>query len=412
MHDFNVIIALLGGVILVLGLASQWLEASPFPPTLLALGVGVAVGPHALNWFDPAALGEQSRILEGAARLTLGIGLFGVALRIPRDYPCRHWRDMLVLTGLGMPMMWAISAALVYLVLDVPFWLAVLIGSVVTPTDPVAATPIVTGNVAERNLPDRLRHAISFDSGANDGLAYLFVFLPFLMLTKPPGEAMSHWLTDTLLYDVLVATLVGAALCAAAGGLLRAAERWKAVQKDWRLVYTVALALLAVAGGRLIGSDEVLVAFAAGVAFDQVASPGERHEERRGQEAVNRFFATPIFVLLGAALPWAGWRELGWAGAGLAVAVLALRRIPTLLCLRPLMTGVRSVPDALFVGWFGPVAVAAIYYVSLMEHKLHNPLIWHVTSLVIATSVVLHGLTGAPLTALFGRTAGLRAGQD
>lgn len=60
------------------------------------------------------------------------------------------------------------------------------------------------------------------------------------------------------------------------------------------------------------------------------------------------------------------------------------------------------------MGWFGPIAVAAIYYSTLMEHKLHEPLVWHVVSLVICGSVLAHGMSGAPLTRLYGRIAGLR----
>lgn len=143
-----------------------------------------------------------------------------------------------------------------------------------------------------------------------------------------------------------------------------------------------------------------------------MVSAEEREEEDRGQEAVNRFFAIPIFALLGVAIPWDGWRTLGWSGVLLAVAVLLLRRPPVLLLLRPLLPNVRSVPDALFLGWFGPIAVAAIYYASLMEHKLHEPVIWHVVSLILTTSVVIHGMSGAPLTRWFGRTAGLRSGRS
>lgn len=58
--------------------------------------------------------------------------------------------------------------------------------------------------------------------------------------------------------------------------------------------------------------------------------------------------------------------------------------------------------DALFLGWFGPVAVAAIYYGSLFEYKLSNPFIWDVVSLVICSSVVVHGLSSTPLTRLYG----------
>lgn len=412
MNEFNTIVALLGGLILVLGLASKRLAKSPVPPTLIALAVGVAVGPEVLNLLNLEELGERSTLLERAARLTLGVGLIGVALRVPRRFPRANWRGMLILVGLGMALMWGVTSALVYFILGLPLWLALLIGAIITPTDPIAASPIVTGELAEGNIPERVRDSVSFESGANDGLGYLFVFLPFLFLTRSADEALSHWLTTTLLWHVGVATLFGLLLGFAAGKLLQAAERRGTIQPDWRLVYTVALGLFAAGAGKLIQSDEVLVIFAAGAMFTQVVSGEDRKNEEQGQEAVNRFFAIPIMVVLGAALPWQGWSDLGWSGLALVAAVLLLRRPPVLLLLRPLVPQIRSTADALFMGWFGPIAVAAIYYASLMEHRLGEPLIWDVVSLVICGSVIAHGLTGAPLTRLYGRTWGLKSRRE
>ena len=110
-------------------------------------------------------------------------------------------------------------------------------------------------------------------------------------------------------------------------------------------------------------------------------------------------------------LPWGGWQALGWSGAVLAAAVLLLRRPLAILLLRPLLPGLRSTSDTMFVGWFGPIAVAAMYYAALMEHKLDEPLILDVSSLVACASVLVHGLTGAPLTRLYGRVSGNRGEQ-
>lgn len=402
---FDLIVTFIGGLVLVLGLGSRWLEESPVPATLLALLAGVLIGPAVLGLVDPHALGERPVILEQAARLTLAIGLVSVALRIPKEFPRRTWREMLVLVGVGMVLMWSISTAAVYLILGLPFWLAALIGAIVTPTDPIAATPIVTGPVAEKNIPERLRHMISLESGMNDGLSYLFVFLPFLLLTRPAGEAVSHWLTHTLLKDIGFATAVGLALGYASARLLQAAERRDLILEDWRLVYTVAMALLAVGVGRLIRSDEVLLVFAAGAAFVQVIGAEDRKEEEHGQEAVNRFFSIPVFALLGTAIPWQGWVDLGWKGLLLAVALMLFRRPPVLLVLRPLLPSLKHRADALYLGWFGPIAVAAVYYASMMEHRLGEPVVWHIVSLVICVSVLVHGVTAAPLTRLYGRLA-------
>jgi sodium/hydrogen antiporter len=409
MNNFNTSLALLGSLILLIGLVSKRASESPVPPTLLALLIGVCIGPEALNAINLESLGDRTHLLELAARLALGIGLVGVALRIPSVYPRKEWRSILPLIGLGMPMMWAISTALVYLILGLPFWIAAVIGAILTPTDPVASTPIVTGALAEKNVPGRVRHLISFDSGANDGLAYLFVFLPMLMLTKPAGEALTHWFLKSLLWEVGLATLLGLALGYFSGKLLQISERAGAIERDWRLVYTVALALLAIGAGKLVHSDEILVVFAAAAAFDQLVSAEDRQNEEVGQEAVNRFFAIPFFVVLGTAIPWAGWRALGWEGVVLALAVLLLRRPVTLLLLRPWVPGLHGAADALFVGWFGPIAVAAVYYAAIMERHLGDPVIWHVASLVACASVLAHGVSGAPSTRWYGKYGGEKA---
>jgi sodium/hydrogen antiporter len=404
LNNLNATLALLGILVILIGLLSERLAASPVPPTLLALLVGMCVSPGALDLIDLEALGDRTRLLELAARLALGIGLVGVALRIPAAYPREAWRSIVPLVGLGMPIMWAISTVLVYLILGLPFWMAAVIGAIITPTDPVAATPIVTGTLAEKNVPERLRHLISFDSGANDGVAYLFVFLPMLMLTKPVGEALTHWLLQSLLWEVGAATLLGLGLGYAAGKLLQMSERAGAIQSDWRLVYTVALGLLALGAGKLVHSDEVLVVFAAAAAFSQVVSADDRKNEEDGQEAVNRFFAIPFFVVLGTAVPWAGWFALGWQGALLVLAVLVLRRPVTLLLVRPFVPGLKGAADVWFVGWFGPIAVAAVYYAALMEQHLGDPVIWDAVSLVACASVLAHGISAAPLTRWYGRS--------
>jgi sodium/hydrogen antiporter len=396
--ELNTIIALIGGLVLLLGLLSRPLSRTSFPPVLLALVAGIAVGPAGLNLLDPARLANRGDIVEYAARLTLAIGLFGSALRIGPEYPRKRWRDVAVLVFLGMPMMWAVSTLLLHWVLGLPLMMALLVGAIITPTDPIAATPIVTGDLSEKHIPPGVRNAISTESGANDGLAYLFVMFPLLMLAKPSHEALQHWLTTTLLWEVLAATLIGLGMGYAAGKLLQFADKHKSIAGEWRLVYTVALALLTAGVGRIIATDEVLLVFAAGISYTQILSEEERQEEDLGQEAVNRFFSIPIFMLLGMVIPWQGWMDLGWRGVVLAVAVLALRRPPVLFLLRRWLRSVASTRETLFVGWFGPIAVAAIYYASIAERTLENPVIWHIVSLVVCASVVAHSLTAAPFT--------------
>ncbi|MGI8644198.1 MAG: cation:proton antiporter, partial [Thermomicrobiales bacterium] len=390
----------------LIGLFSGLIRQSPFSEPLIALVAGVLLSPLVLNELDPARWGNQERILEQAARLTLAIGLMSVALRIPKDAPFRHWRLLVVLLGLVMPLMWMSSAVLIYLILGVPWLSALLIGAVVTPTDPVVSSTIVTGQVAKLNLPAAVRHTISAESGFNDGLAYPFVFLPILLLTRPNGEAWREWLTRTVLWEVIGAALVGVLLGIVAGFLVRWVKAKHLAEQTSILAVTIALSFVALGVGRLIGTDGILAVFVAGIAFDTVVSGNERAEEERIQEAVTRFFILPIFVLLGLALPWSAWRDLGWKGPALVVAILLFRRIPAMLAVHAWLGDLRDLPTTLFTGWFGPIGVAALYYAIVAKERAGLEQAWVVGSLLICSSVVVHGLTGTAFTHFYGRYTG------
>jgi sodium/hydrogen antiporter len=403
MDQFAIILAILGFLVISLGIASEWLEEKGIPATFLALVIGVIAGPKVFNLVNLHQFGNLNHLLEQLGRITLGIGLVGVALRIPKKFPYRYWKDMLYLIGLGMPMMWAISTFIIYLILPLDFLMSALIGAIVTATDPIAATPVVTGKIAEKNIPERIRNAISFESGANDGLSFLFVFLPYLIIVKGIDTAFWHWLQYTLLWEVGIASILGLLLGYMLGKLLMWGEERDLIKEEWRLIYSVAVGLLAVGLGRIIHSDEILLIFAAGAAFDQVVTTEDRRVEEQGQEAVNRFFSFPIFTVVGLAIPWEAWGHWGWGGVIAAIIIMLFRRIPVLFALSPLLKVIKWKEEALFAGWFGPIAVAALYYSGLIGYKMGNTIIWDLVSLMVVFSVILHGFTATPLAKWFGR---------
>jgi sodium/hydrogen antiporter len=133
LRELYVSLAAVGGLLLLLGVVGGLLkERTPVSEPLIALLAEVLIGPAALGLLDLAALGNETLILEEAALLTLGIALVGVALRLPVGYASSNWRLLVVLLGILMPLMWIVSGLLVYLILGLPFWVAVLIGAIIT----------------------------------------------------------------------------------------------------------------------------------------------------------------------------------------------------------------------------------------------------------------------------------------
>ncbi|MCZ9341765.1 cation:proton antiporter, partial [Streptomyces sp. TRM76130] len=79
----------------------------------------------------------------------------------------------------------------------------------------------------------------------------------------------------------------------------------------------------------------------------------------------------------------------------LVLGALLLRRLPVVLALkRPLSLTWR---DAFFLGWFGPIGVSALFYLTMEAHRLGaDPRVLAAGTLVIAASTVVHGVATAP----------------
>lgn len=405
MHQLNVALVIVGALVLVLGVGSEWLKRKGISDRLVALAVGVALGPVGLDLLRPSEWPPLVPLLEEAARLTLGVSLMSIALRIPPGFMRRWWRSLSGLLLAAMLGMWAISSALAAWLLGLGFWAALLVGALVTPTDPVVAALIATGDVAERNVPGRVRHLLSAESGFNDGLAYAFVFLPLAFLTGHEAP-WQHWLGRVVAWEVGAAVVVGAALGGAAGWVLRKAHRSGLVEQPSYLSFTLAMALLALGGVKLLGANGLLAVFVAGIAFDRTATRREERDEERVTAAVDRFFTIPIFALVGAVLPWAEWAALGWRAWALATGVLLFRRLPVLLALYPALRSLRHWRDALFLGWFGPIGVSAVFYGAVAARHGVVPEALPVALLLVTASVVAHGLTATPFTLAYGRRGG------
>jgi sodium/hydrogen antiporter len=398
MEMLDVALAVLGALVLAFAVFSQALRRSVLSEALVALVVGALLGPVALGLLELGGH-ERDPILEHGSRLTLAVALMALAMQLRDLGRFREWRALLVLLAVVMPAMWLTTSLLAALVLGLSVWTALLLGAILTPTDPILAASIVTGELAERRLPGGMRRAVLAESGANDGLAQLFVFLPLAMLALT-GDGLGHWLTRTAAWEVGGGAVLGVVVGVAAGRILEWAHEAELVEPAYLSAYSLALSLGALGLAALLGVAEILAVFVCAVAFVAQLTPDDEQEEERVQEPVSRLLLLPIFALFGAALPFEAWLDLGWAAVAFPVAVLALRRLPAAVVALPLLAR-RPLREALFVGWFGPIGISALLYAQLALEAGAARAIWPAASLVIAASVVAHGVSAAPLTRRF-----------
>ncbi|WP_121256031.1 cation:proton antiporter [Nocardioides ferulae] len=403
--DLDVLLLTVGLLAAVVAALSKKLRRLPLSEPLLALVAGGALGASATGVLSLPTLIRDPAVLHEAGRLLLAVSVMGVALRYPWRDVRRRLAAVSVLLLVAMPAMAVVSAALGGWILGLPVAAAALLGAAVAPTDPVLASSVVTGEEAERDIPAKDRELLSLESGANDGLALPLV----LAAVAIAGPLTARDAVVESLWQVLGAVALGVLLGWLGGRMLLLGEEHGAAEHAPALLFTVVLALGVMGASGLLKVDGVLAVFVAGLAFSLTSTGAERTAELQLDEAVNRFAVLPVFALLGAMIPWAAWRDLGWRGAALVVAVLMLRRLPVVLALaRPLGLRLR---DAVYLGWFGPVGVSAVFYLTLEAERLSVPEnVLAAGSLLVVASTVAHGLSSSPGRALYRRAA--RRGVD
>lgn len=395
--DINVVLTLVTSVVIVFCLFSVLLQRLSLPGPTICLAFGVLVGPFALDLIRLDDFGlPPSTLLEQAARITLAMSLSGIALRLPHGYWRRNIRWVAVIIGLGMAAMLLAAAGVLWAGLQVPLLVALLFAAIITPTDPVVTTPIVTGPVAEERIPQRLRHNLSAESGINDGLGHVFVMLMVLLLTSPATAGGDF--AAVLLWEVIGGSIFGMILGFLMGHLFIRVKKRGLMDESSYLVFLLPFSLFLLGSAALLNAEGLLAVFLGSAVFGQVIPQRDEDEEDKIDDAVNQLLLLPVFVLLGAALPLDRWVQEGWLVAAVIVVAVFARRLVALWGLRPLLKPLHDRSETLFLSWFGPIGISALYYTMVAQDHTGNQDLFVWVTVAITASVLIHGASTAPLS--------------
>ena len=209
-------LAVVGAALIVMALSSRLVKRHALSPMVLALIIGLAVGPHAVAWWTPAPGYQRACCSSRHAGSLSAFSVFDIALRVRPEDLRANVRRVVVLLLVAMPTMWAVTALGAHLLLGLPLALALLLAACLTPTDPGVASALVSGVQPNRSLPRRLRMSLQIEAAANDGLALPLVLLAGTLLTIRPDEVVATWLSEVF-RQLGMAVVVGAAFgCTAA----------------------------------------------------------------------------------------------------------------------------------------------------------------------------------------------------
>jgi len=390
--NFNIVCSVLGGFITCFGLVSYlFKEKFYLSEALISLLAGVIFSPHATNLVRPLDYTTTQANLDAVtlyfSRLVLGVQLVLAGVQLPSRYLKTEWKALALLLGPIMTVMWVVSSLLIYgLVPDLPFLHAMAIAACVTPTDPVLSNSIVKGKFADKNVPKDLQKIIIAESGANDGLGYPFLFIALYFIKfcgdggagqeGGAGEALRLWFGETLGYTILLSIVYGATVGWIAKELLHWAEEKKFVDRESFLVFAITLALFIVGTCGMIGSDDVLACFIAGNAFTWDDWFRLETLDDSLQPTIDMLLNLAIFIWFGAICPWASFANNDFVPIYrlifLGILILLLRRLPIVFAIHKFIHQISEKRQAIFVGFFGPIGVSAIFYLYICVEFLNT----------------------------------------
>jgi NhaP-type Na+/H+ or K+/H+ antiporter len=399
--SFGTAAVVLGVLLMVGALVSGLARRSFLSLTALFVLAGFALGEGGFEvlQFDP-----ESGFVEDLALCALILILFRDGLEVEAEMLQREWRLPLRKLVLAMPITAGIVALAAYALLDVSWTEAFLLGALLSPTDPVLSSSVVTNP----RVPRTVRHSLNLESGLNDGLA----LPPVLALTAVLGADEDFVWWEFVAQDLTLGVLFGVGIGYAASWLMPRGTLQSDIPPHQRALYALGVAF--VAYGATVAppaGNGVIAVFVCAIVLGIRRPDLRRYFEQRADDIIE-IVKLGVFVVFGALLTLDGLFAEGAA----AVAIVVV----TLLVARPVavwvaLAGTRlDTPTKAFMAWFGPRGVATMTYslLVLASGIAVAEELFGVAALVVVCSILAHGLTDTPGSEWLARRSGRRGGYE
>lgn len=381
------VLVLVFGLVLLVTVALSGLAARSVLSTALVFLVGGAlVGPGALGLVDISPEDDTVRLLADIALFTV---LFVDGGRFSLRALRASWRLSGRALGLGMPLAMVLLAVAAHYLVGLDWATALLVGAVLSPTDPVFASAIV----ARDEVPLRLRRLLNVESGVNDGLALPFVLVFLGLASTGPDTG-----PGTIALELLLGIGFGVGLPLVVAAL----TRWSLLGAEPRLqpLGPLAIGVTLYALCSLTHANPYLAAFSAGLTLATV-TPRAAHAFAGFGELLSELTKFAAVLVFGALLTPAFF--LGLTLAEWAVALLALLVVRPASMLVSLWRADIARRERLAAAWFGPKGFASVVY-ALLVVQAGTPqaqTVFELAALTIALSIVAHSMTDVPVARAF-----------
>ena len=163
----------------VSGLVKRWYLA----PALVFVLFGILLGPFV---FDVIDIDTDAASFTVVAQLALTVILFNQAAQLDLAVVFRRREVTFRLLVIGIPLALVLGTLTALLVLPVmPLWEAVCLAAIVAPTE----VALIDALLEDKRIPERIRHALSTESGFYDGFALAALLAALALVAWPSVES-------------------------------------------------------------------------------------------------------------------------------------------------------------------------------------------------------------------------------
>jgi sodium/hydrogen antiporter len=384
---FDTTVLVFGALLVAGALLSGVAHRSFLSLTAIFVLVGFVLGDGGLEVIHFDARGQ---FVEDLAVVALVVILFRDGLEVEGEMLQRAWHLPLRKLLLAMPITAALVALIAHLLLSLSWTQAFLLGALLSPTDPVLSSAVVTNP----RVPRVIRHSLNLESGLNDGLA-LPAVLAFAAALRADHGDFVWW--EFVLKDVGLGLVFGLAV-GFVGSLLLPRGRGleELVGPHVKSLYALGVAFVAygVAVSAPAGNG-LISTFVAAITLGILRNDIRVAFDARATEIVE-LVKLAIFVVFGSLLTLDGLFGDGWAAVGVvAFTLLVARPVAVAIALAGTDT---DAPTRAFMAWFGPKGVATMTFALLILGQAipGAERIFNLAALAVFTSIIAHGLTDTP----------------
>jgi NhaP-type Na+/H+ or K+/H+ antiporter len=402
MTSTETVLTVLGALLVGGALVSGVARRSMLSLTAVFVLVGVVLGK---GGFDVLRFDATGGFVSALAVVALVVILFRDGLEVEAEMLRTEWHLPLRKLVLAMPITAAIVAVAAAALTDLSWTEAFLLGALLSPTDPVLSSSVVTNP----RVPRVIRHSLNLESGLNDGLA-LPPVLALIAALEVSGGDFVWW--RFVLQDVTLGFAFGVVIGVIASlGLPRGGALSEGIPAHQKALYGLGVAFLTYGLTTVPPHGNGFIAVFVCAITLGIRRPDIRgYVETRADDLIE-IVKLGIFVVFGALLTVDGLFGDGWAAVAIAVVTLLVAR-PVAVAIA--LTGSRVSRAALaFMAWFGPKGVATMTFSLLVlgSEVAAGERIFNLAALVVLCSIVAHGLTDTPGSEWMARRAEAESAQ-